>query len=179
MGRSRYKTFPDGNVPYFFTCTTVNWIDLFGDARLAQILLDSFKFLVEKNRLILHGYVIMKNHVHLIASGEHVSREIGNFKSYTARSIIDLLRNEHNDLILRQLKLYKKKHKIYQKYQLWQEDSHPEMIQTHTMLIQKLDYIHYNPVRKGYVDDPAQWSHSSYRDYHGGKGLIPITIIGM
>jgi putative transposase len=37
-------------------------------------------------------YVIMEKHLHLIATRENVSKEVGDFKSYTARRIIDRLR---------------------------------------------------------------------------------------
>jgi putative transposase len=46
------------------------------------------------------------------------------------------------------------------------------------MLNQKLDYIHYNPVRCGYVEDPAHWRYSSYSNYYGQEGLLPIEILG-
>ncbi|MFO8010145.1 MAG: hypothetical protein R6U89_04955 [Dehalococcoidia bacterium] len=72
----------------------------------------------------------------------------------------------------------KSRYKRNQRYQFWQEGSHPEVIPDHNMLIQKLDYIHYNPVRRGYVNDPAHWQYSSYRDYHGHAGLLPISMIG-
>jgi putative transposase len=47
------------------------------------------------------------------------------------------------------------------------------------MLNQKLDYIHYNPVRRGYVEDPSHWRYSSYEDYNDGHGLLPIEIVGL
>ena len=45
------------------------------------------------------------------------------------------------------------------------------------MLNQKLDYIHYNPVRCGYIDDPAHWRYSSYSNFLGQEGLLPIDIL--
>ncbi|WP_228061338.1 hypothetical protein [[Phormidium] sp. LEGE 05292] len=45
------------------------------------------------------------------------------------------------------------------------------------MFRQKLDYIHSNPVRRGYVDDPAHWRYSSYRNYIGKPGLLEVEII--
>ena len=43
------------------------------------------------------------------------------------------------------------------------------------MLQQKLDYVHMNPVRRGYVDDPTHWRYSSARSYAGQEGLVPVT----
>jgi len=76
--------------------------------------------------------------------------------------------------ILEQFAFYKKKYKTDRTYQIWQEGSHPQLIQNDEMLIQKLDYIHYNPVKRGYVDDPVHWRYSSARNYAGNSGLIEI-----
>ncbi|MGZ8915414.1 MAG: transposase, partial [Methylobacter sp.] len=39
---------------------------------------------------------------------------------------------------------------------------------------QKLDYIHHNPVKRGYVDQPEHWRYSSARNYAGQDGLIEV-----
>jgi hypothetical protein len=39
---------------------------------------------------------------------------------------------------------------------------------------QKLDYIHHNPVKRGYVDIAEHWRYSSARSYMGSDGLIEI-----
>jgi len=76
--------------------------------------------------------------------------------------------------MLEQLRYFKLRHKTEQQYQLWQEGSHPKQIQTEAMLTQKLEYIHANPVRRGYVDDPVHWRYSSARNYAGLEGLIDV-----
>ncbi|TCL34896.1 hypothetical protein EV691_101338 [Azotobacter chroococcum] len=40
---------------------------------------------------------------------------------------------------------------------------------------QKLDYIHHNPVRRGYVERPEHWRYSSARNYAGEPGLLEIA----
>ncbi len=40
---------------------------------------------------------------------------------------------------------------------------------------QKLDYMHFNPVERGYVDDPIHWRYSSARNYAGIEGLLDVT----
>jgi len=44
------------------------------------------------------------------------------------------------------------------------------------VLKQKLDYIHYNPVKRGYVDNPTDWRYSIARNYAGISGLIPVFL---
>jgi putative transposase len=175
MARSRYQFV--GHQPHFLTCTVVDWITVFNKPEPAQIILNSLDFLQQQQRLTLHGYVIMENHLHLIASAPNLSKEVANFKSFTARSIIDWLKQGQAAYLLEQFRFHKQPHKVTQTYQLWQEGSHPQAIANEAMLVQKLEYIHNNPVRRGYVDDPAHWRYSSYRNYVGQLGLLPVDII--
>jgi hypothetical protein len=45
------------------------------------------------------------------------------------------------------------------------------------MLRQKLEYIHYNPVRIGLVDRPEDWRYSSARNYLGQDGVLEIDSV--
>ena len=76
--------------------------------------------------------------------------------------------------ILEQLAFYKKAHKTDRAYQFWQEDVHPQFIQNEEMMRQKIEYIHRNPVERGYVDNPEHWRYSSARNYQGMDGLIDV-----
>ena len=117
----------------------------------------------------------MENHLHWVASAEDLSAQVARFKSYTARRIIDTLEREHpTHGILEQFRFYKLRHKTDQIHQVWQEVSHPKQITRDAMVEQKLDYVHQNPVRRGYVDDPAHWRYSSARNYAGQEGLIDV-----
>ncbi|WP_198532945.1 hypothetical protein [Salinivibrio sp. MA440] len=69
---------------------------------------------------------------------------------------------------------YKKAHKGDRAYQFWQEGVHPELIQSDAMMWQKIDYIHQNPVKRGYVDEAAHWRYSSARDYMEASGLLAV-----
>lgn len=43
---------------------------------------------------------------------------------------------------------------------------------------QRLDYIHFNPVEAGFVDDPKAWIWSSCNEYETGQiGLVKIEMI--
>lgn len=73
---------------------------------------------------------------------------------------------------MQQLNYYKARHKKQSDYQLWQEGSYPQQIQDDEMMHQKMEYIHNNPVKRGYVDDPTHWQYSSARDYAEKDGLL-------
>ena len=113
--------------------------------------------------------------MHLTASAPELSGVTQNFKSFTARSLIDLLERRSSTVLLRQLEAHKLRHKADSDYQVWQDGNHPEQIRTEAMMWQKLEYIHNNPVVRGYVDDPLHWRYSSARNYAGSPGLIDVV----
>ena len=55
MGKSRYKIVSEGEIPYFLTCTIVEWMPLFGNPAIAAIIIDSLRFLHERRRMSLHA----------------------------------------------------------------------------------------------------------------------------
>ncbi len=174
MPRTRYHVC-DSSRPHFLTCTVVGWLPLFMRPHAAQCVLDSLRFLQEQARLTLFGYVLMENHLHLIASSSDLSAEVGRFKSFTARSIIDGLEACGAGRLLQLLQYFKLEHKADRLHELWQESSHPQIIENDATMWQKLEYIHMNPVRRGYVDDPVHWRYSSARSCARQTGLIPVT----
>ena len=173
MTRDRYRVY-EADHPYFLTCTIVGWLPVFTRPERFQIVYDSWSWFYRQQRLKVFAYVILENHLHLIASGRQLAKEIGMFKSYTARQIIDFLRAAGVRTLLSQFKWEKAAHKTDRVYQVWQEGSHPEEIQSEGMMWEKIEYIHDNPVARGYVDDPLDWRHSSARNYAGQPGLFPV-----
>ena len=174
MTRSRYRMFAD-EYPYFLTCTVVAWLPIFAQPSFVEIIFDSWRFLQKERGVRIFGYVILENHLHWIASGHDLSDHVSRFKSYTARRIIAGLEQSGFAPLLEELRFFKLGHKIDQTHQLWQEGSHPQQIQNDEMMTQKLEYMHLNPVRRGYVDDPVHWRYSSARNYAERAGLIEVV----
>ena len=176
MGRSRYKI-REEEFPYFLTMSVVDGLPVFCLPNAADFILDSLTFLQEHRDVTLYAYVIMENHLHLIAKGYDLGPKIGLFKSYTARCIIDHLDQINYKQYLNYLKRSKKPYKNRQSYQVWEDGFYPKQIICNRMMKQKIDYIHLNPVKRGYVDSPEHWRYTSARNYICGTGLIPITKI--
>ncbi len=173
MGRDRYR-FQDADAPHFLTCTVLQWLPLFAQPANAQILLDLLSFLQAHGRLTPYGYVIFENHCHLLAVGSDLPKAIASFKSFTAGRIIKRLIARRSP-VLDLLAFHKARHKVDREHQVWQEGSHPEQIQGEAMMRQKLEYIHNNPVARGYVDDPLHWRYSSACNYAGWEGLVEVV----
>ncbi len=173
MGRSRYKIYEPTH-PHFITCTILHWIPIFTRVDTTQIIFDSLKYLQKNSNLKIFAYVILENHLHLIVQSDDIAKDITRFKSFTARKIIDYLKANNVKTILDQLHFYKKTHKADREYQLWQEGIQPKLIQGEQMMRERIDYIHNNPVKRGYVDKAEHWRYSSARDYEGVRGLVEV-----
>jgi putative transposase len=173
MGRSRYViTEPDQ--PHFLTCTVMEWLPLFTRPALVDILLDCWRYQRANQGLRLYGYVVLENHLHFVAQAPELNKRLSAFKSYTARRIIDHLERNGAERVLQRLRFAKRAHKVDRVYQLWQEGSHAELVCSEAVMREKLDYIHLNPVKRGYVDRAEHWSYSSARNYAGVEGLIEV-----
>jgi len=173
MGRSRYKIYEPTH-PHFITCTVLHWIPVFTRVQTTDIIFNTLKYLQKNDNLKLYAYVILENHLHLIASSNDINKSLKRFKSYTAKEILKLLKEQNVKTILDQLSFYKKAHKKDATYQLWQEGFSPKLIQNDKMMIERINYIHNNPVKRGYVDEGKHWRYSSARDYEEIKGLIEV-----
>jgi putative transposase len=174
MGRNRYRIYDDG-FPHFLTCTVLGWQPVFMRPEAVSIVLDSLRYLQRERELVLFGYVVMENHLHLIAKAADLSARMQQFKSFTARSILDLLARRQAMGLLSEFQRLKKPHKLENAYQFWEEGSHPQQIGHDEMMEQKLEYLHNNPVRRGYISDPTHWNYSSARNYAGMSGLLPVV----
>lgn len=174
MPRSRYRIFAD-RYPHFLTCTVAGWQPVFMRPEAVEIVLESLRFLQRERGLQLFGYVIMENHLHLIAKAEDLAERIGQFKSFTARNIIDLLRRGAATGLLNELRFQKRHHKTDREFQFWEEGSHPQQIDSDETMLQKLEYVHDSPVRRGYISDPTHWRYSSARNDARQPGLLEVV----
>ncbi|WP_310441812.1 REP-associated tyrosine transposase [Sulfurimonas sp.] len=173
MGRSRYEICEPTH-PHFVTCTILHWIPIFTRVETTNIIFESLKYLQETDNLKLYAYVILENHLHLVVSSDDIGKSMRKFKAHTAKEILKLLQDKDVKTILEQLAFYKKAHKKETTYQLWQEGIQPKLIKDDKMMIERINYIHQNPVKRGYVDEAKFWRYSSARDYEGVNGLIDV-----
>ena len=120
----------------------------------------------------------MESHLHCTIQHEEISKIVKNFKSYTAKMIINSLEKRGRSLILDKLIFAKKIQKKQSQYQVWQEGVHPTQIDSDEKMEKVLDYIHFNPVKAGFVSNPEHWRYSSAIDYTGKGGLVPVTLFG-
>jgi REP element-mobilizing transposase RayT len=124
--------------------------------------------------MTIFSYVILENHLHLVTSSDDISKTMQKFKSYTAYELLKLLQKNSATTLLKQFAFHKKAHRTETTYQIWEEGFHPKLIQSEKMMMEKINYIHKNPVKRGYVDEAKYWRYSSARDYEGINGLLEV-----
>ena len=173
--KSRYKILPNDDSLYFLTLNVFLKIPVFTNSSYMDIILENFAFYRENQHFKIFSYLIMDNHIHLIASHpDNLSQVIQNFKSYTAKKLLYSLKSDKRDWILQLMSAYKPDYKSESTYQFWQEGNHPKQIQDIEMYNQKVEYIHYNPVRRGLVSNEEDWVYSSARNFLGLDSVFQV-----
>jgi len=163
---SRYRA--DENLPYFCTITVLDWVPVFIDSRHIDPLMESLSFCRTHKGLQLFAFVVMPNHLHMIAAANDLQALIRDFKRFTSRSIHERLVADRRDTILGWLKdAAQHARRARDEFSFWEDGFHPQAIYTTDVLDQKLRYLHENPVRKGLVRSPQDWWFSSAGWYAG------------
>ncbi len=145
--------------PQFFTATIIEWKKLLAPDKYKDIIIDSLRFLVNENRIKLNAFVIMENHMHLIWQMQPNNKPAAvqrDFLKYTAQQIKSDLQKNHPDM-LAQLKVNSKD----RTYQIWKRNSLSIELSSAKVFQQKLNYIHYNPVKAGLCNLPEAYRYSS------------------
>jgi len=152
--------------PEFYTATILEWKHLLKPDKYKDTVIETLRFLVTGERMRLFGFVIMSNHLHLIWQplGQYLPKEIQHsFMTHTGQQIkLDLEKN--HPAVLSRFKVNAKD----RQYQFWERNSLGIELYTHAVFIQKLDYVHYNPVKAGRCQLPEEYHYSSARFYYTG-----------
>ena len=171
---------------YFLTLTTVGWIDVFTRAIYRDILIDSLKYCMEEKGLVVYGYDIMSNHIHLIARStsetQTLSDIIRDFKSFTAKAIKKKIQEIKTGESRREwlnylFRFFARGGQRNREFQFWQSDNHPIELWSPRVIEQKLAYIHWNPVNAKIVHEPSHYIYSSASNYFTGVGILEVVVI--
>ena len=154
---------------FFFTATVLNWKHILNPDKYKDIIIESFKFLVNKNRVRIFAFVIMPNHYHTVwRINENLE------KSDFQRDSMKFT----GQTILRDLKSYHKEihNSMYvgakdRKYQFWERNPLSVPLYSQKVVEQKINYIHGNPVKPKWnlAAEPQDYKYSSAGFYYTGK----------
>jgi REP element-mobilizing transposase RayT len=162
-----YKISGDGL--YYLTFQIVGWVDIFTRKIYRDIVIESLQYCQQYKGLFLYAYVIMSNHIHLLAQSEtgDLSGIIRDFKNNTSKKFLEILNDavESRSDWMKIVFEYHGKFKNKQTNQVWTHENHAEHIYSQKFIEQKVNYIHNNPVRAGIVMRPEDYLYSSASNY--------------
>jgi len=154
---------------YFYTDTIYGFKHLLADDNFKALIIDSWKYLVHAGKVKIYGFVIMPNHIHLIWDMLELNGKespAGSFTKFTAHRFKKYLQLSDASL-LEQFKSSKSD----RQYQFWKRDPLAIALTSEESFIQKLDYIHLNPIQHKWqlADVPENYKWSSARFYEFGN----------
>jgi putative transposase len=179
---SRKYKFRDQSENYFVSFATVNWVDVFTRRLYKDIIVDSLNYCIENKGLIIYGWVIMSNHIHLIIGTNDMTLQdiMRDLKKFTSKEIIEAIKDNQQESrrewMLGMFEKAGETNSSNKHYQFWQQHNQPIVLHNADIFEQKLNYIHENPVQSGLVDDAIDYPYSSARDYAGEKGLVLVEL---
>ena len=158
---------------HFITTSCYRRQALLGSPRNRNLFLRVLEAVRRRYRFVVVGYVVMPEHVHLLLS----EPERGNpsvvmqaLKQGFARRLLGRLRRRQSG---RQASLWDA---ALGEGHIWQRRFYDFVVWTEHKRVEKLRYMHRNPVKRGLVLEPEQWCWSSYRHYaYGEAGPVLVN----
>lgn len=172
----------DQNGIYFLTFTVTDWVDIFTRKEYKYEIVDSLNFCIKNKGLVIYGWCLMSNHLHLVCQAKdcfRISDIIRDFKKFTSKSILKLIHKipeSRRDWLLYRFEFAGKYDNRIKKYKFWQEKNHAVLLDTNEMIDQRINYIHENPVRALTVAYAHEYLFSSARDFAGEKGYVDVQV---
>lgn len=166
---------------YFVTFTIEFWIDLFTRKEYSLIIIESLQYCQQHKGLEIYAYCIMPSHMHMIIAakkGFDLSNTVRDFKKFTSKKLINSIKaieESRRDWLLDKFSFAGRNKNRIQQYKVWQDGSHAKVLQSNDFMMQKLEYIHNNPVAAMIVDSPENYVFSSAKTYiEENRGYIKL-----
>ncbi|MGH9968087.1 MAG: REP-associated tyrosine transposase [Pyrinomonadaceae bacterium] len=150
----------------YITVVTKDRLHVFRTDQLKEILCRAVDEARKSAGFLLFAYVIMIDHMHLLTSRPSTTSDVLRvLKGLTARRVIDYLKM--NNYLRSLAKLQHQERERNYRYSLWQTEKNVLPIFSESMFMEKLNYIHQNPVRAGFVTRASDYHWSSARIWQG------------
>jgi putative transposase len=146
----------------YITVVAKNRLPVFQTDAIKIVTCDALNEARKSGKFLIFAYVIMPDHLHLLTNQPTTSADVLRYvKGITGRRVIDYLKegNYRNSLAKLQHAEWKREHK----YSLWQQEKNVFSIFSEAVFMQKVNYIHLNPVRAELVERATDYRWSSAR----------------
>ncbi len=167
---------------HYLTFQVVNWADIFSQSVYRDIVLDSFSYAMEHKGFQLFAYVIMSNHVHLVANSSvgDLSGTIRDIKKFTSKRILETIISmpeSRREWLLNVFSHAASQHKRNSSYQVWTHENHAVLLYSNDFMAEKIEYVHNNPVRAQIVQNAEDYLYSSARNYAGLSNFLKVDVL--
>ena len=172
MPRNLKRYYGAGDLHYVtFSC--YQRLPLLGSGQRRDLVLRALEATRRNYQLLVVGYVVMPEHVHLLVSEPqraNLSTALKALKQGVSRRVLRRLRRG-----CRQPGLFGDGGELKR---FWQARFYDFNVWTAKKRVEKLRYMHRNPVKRGLVASPELWRWSSFRHYaYGEKGMVAVNAI--
>ena len=156
----------------FITASTYRRTPIFLSDRFRRCFANRLEGVREKFRFLLVGWVLMPDHFHLLLQPhppESTPLIVKELKEETAKRILKTLKeNQQHAWCRKTLERMRLPPSVHDEshYRLWQRRFYPFGVFSDKKYHEKLDYMHNNPVVRGLVQSPGEWTWSSWRFYY-------------
>lgn len=150
----------------YITAVTKDRLPVFRTDAVKSLVCKAINEARNSGQLLLFAYVIMLDHMHLLTNCPNDSADVLRYlKGITGRRVIDFLKEKKYEQSLAKLRHeeWKRKHS----HSVWQKEKNVLSIFSEAMFMQKVNYIHNNPVRAGLVERAIDYRWSSARIWQG------------
>lgn len=151
---SRLKRFQSSGSDHFVTFSCYQRRPFLTSDFSRSTFLAELERLRVRHRFLVYGYVLMPEHVHLLVSEPKV-RVLG--------STLDVLKCQTSKVLKGDRK------------QFWQTRYYDFNVESHDKLVEKLRYLHRNPVVRGLVERPEEYRWSSFNHWATGEEM-PVEV---
>ena len=147
----------------YFTSVAVHRLPVFRTSKLKDIACSALDEARRSGDLLLFAYVIMPDHLHGIVGGTRKQSEVMRFINgiTSRRRVIDYLKANGHNSSLEKLRQQEKERRY--RYSLWEHHSNTMFLTSEAVFMQRVNYIHNNPVRAGLVAESQEYRWSSVR----------------
>lgn len=150
---------------HFITCSCYRRLALLATQQRRDLFLAVLEQVRQRYGFVVLGYVVMPEHFHLLVSEPYKgdpSVVMQALKLGFARRVLSARRSF--------------RHHQAEPAHVWQRRFYDYNVRSQHKRVEKLRYIHRNPVRRGLVEKPEQWCWSSFRNYaYGERGPVRVN----
>ncbi len=143
---------------YFFTVVTHQRRPIFDAPQAIELLREAFRYTLERLPFTIAASVILPDHMHFIWA---LPVESGDFSTRWKMIKSYFTKNWRPKGVLSESISRRRKGEA----DVWQRRFWEHLIRDERDFSNHVEYIHYNPVKHGLVNSPAEWQYSSFMKY--------------